>query len=281
MRADEFVARAGAWDPVAPLKLRREAPASASEWGSYSTARFLAGGPYDENSDSAVPCALKIPGAPFNSTLNVELLPLPLARRWQSIGLQFATEREINEMGFMDALAQSLDLVRLVRPLHGTVAGMCRSLHALLASGECFDVSYSDPSVPFTIFVSCPPVTENNRVERLAENVIHEALHLQLSLVESVEPLTVEGAENEPVFSPWREDGRTMRGLLHAVYVFSNLRYFWERVAMERPTSSSFASNRVEAIDREISSARHLLDRPSLTVAGRALAAGVGSHLFR
>lgn len=280
MRADAFVARAGAWDPVAPLELRREAPASASDWGSYSTARFLAGGPYGENPDSALLCTMEIPGAPFNSTLNVELLPLPLARRWQSIGLQFATERDIIEIGFMDALAQSLDLIRVVRPLHGTVAGMCRSLHVLLASGECFDVSFSDPSVPFTIFVSCPPATENNRVERLAENVIHEALHLQLSLVESVEPLIVEGAENEPVLSPWREGERTMRGLLHAVYVFSNLRYFWERVAMERPTSSSFARNRVEVIGQEISSAHHLLGNPSLTAAGRTLTTGVSSHLF-
>ena len=275
MRVIEFVAGACGWNPVAPLELRREALVSASEWESYSTARFLDGGLYDKNPDPAVLYTMEITGAPFNSTLSVELLPRSLARRWQSIGLLFATERDLNEIRFMDALAQSLDLIRLVQPLHGTVAGMCRSLHVLLASGECFDVSYSDPSLPFTIFVSCPPDTEKNRVERLAENVIHEALHLQLSLVERVEPLVVEGAEHEPVFSPWREGERTISGLLHAVYVFSNLRYFWKRVAMERSNSSVFARNRVEAIDQEMYSARLLLDRPSLTAAGRTLTTGV------
>ena len=114
-----------------------------------------------------------------------------------------------------------------------------------------------------------------NRVERLAENVIHEALHLQLSLVERVEPLIVDGAEHEPVVSPWKEGKRTMRGLLHAVYVFSNLRFFWKRVAMARPNSSSFASVRVETIDQEIASARHLLASPSLTGIGRSLTGSV------
>ena len=153
--------------------------------------------------------------------------------------------------------------------------GMCRSLHVLLAAGRDFDVSYSDPLVPFTIFVSCPPVKENNRVERLAENIVHEALHLQLTLVERVEPLIVDGAEDEPVLSPWKEGERTMRGLLHAVYVFSNLGYFWKRVATERPNSSSFAKKRVDTINHEIFSTCDFLDNPTLTGAGRSLATGI------
>ena len=172
----------------------------------------------------------------------------------------------------METLAKSLDLIRLVRPLHGTVAGMCRSLHVLLASCRHLDTSYSDPSLPFSIFVSCPPVTEKNRVERLAENVIHEALHLQLSLVERTEPLIIDGAQHELVFSPWKEGDRTMRGLLHAVYVFGNLRYFWKRVAANCPNSSTFAENHIETINQEMSSIHHLLDSPLLTATGRCLA---------
>lgn len=309
MRAEQFVAGTCGWDPVAPLELRREALASASGWKSYSTARFLSGlnetrlmgrgnnpparsvssppivpgvcttrrggGARDEPLDSTVLYATETTGAPFNSTMSVELLPSPLARRWQSIGLRFATEGDMDDLRFMEALAKSLDLIRLVPPLHGTLAGMCRSLHVLLASDRHFDVSYSDPSVPFTIFVSCPRVKENNRVERLAENIIHEALHLQLSLVERVEPLVVDGTENEPVLSPWKEGERTLPGLLHAAYVFSNLRCFWKRVAIAHPNSSSFARKRVEVIDQEIYSARHLVDSPSLTATGRSLATGV------
>ena len=310
MKADEFVAGACGWDPVAPVELRRKAIRKASEWQSYSTTQFLAGlqetrlldraqdglvptgrsqpfgpgeytahrgnGPCAENSDSTVRHTIDVSGSQFDSAMSVELLSSPLTQRWQSIGLNFATARDINDMRFMEALAKSLDLIRLVRPLHGTVVGMCRSLHVLLASCRHFDISYSDPSLPFSIFVSCPPVTAKNRVKRLAENVIHEALHLQLSLVERVEPLVViEGAEHELVFSPWKEGERTMRGLLHAVYVFSNLRCFWERVAVNRPNSSSFAESRIETINQEMSGACHLLDNPLLTATGRRLASSI------
>ena len=306
MKAGEYVPGTCSWDPVAPLRLRRQALKNVSEWRSYSTARFLDGlqetrllgrvqdghvpsvrsrpfgsgestahrgnGPCNENSNPTVLRTIDVGDSQFDSAMSVELLPSSLAERWQSIGLRFATENDMSDMRFMETLAKSLDLIRLVRPLHGTVAGMCRSLHVLLASCRHLDISYSDPSLPFSIFVSCPPVTEENRVERLAENVIHEALHLQLSLVERVEPLIIDGAEHELVFSPWKEGERTMRGLLHAVYVFGNLRCFWKRVAPNCPNSSIFAENRIETINQEMSSVRHLLDSPLLTATGRCLA---------
>ena len=306
MKAREYVAGACSWDPVAPLSLRRQALKNVSEWRSYTTAQFLDGlretrlsgrvrdghvpsvrsqpfgpgestasrgnGPCDEHSNPTVLRTIYDADSQFDSAMSVELLPSSLTERWQSIGLSFATESDISDMRFMESSAKSLDLIRLVRPLHATVAGMCRSLHVLLASCRHLDISYSDPSLPFSIFVSCPPVTEKNRVERLAENVIHEALHLQLSLVERVEPLIIDGAEHEQVFSPWKEGERTMRGLLHAVYVFGNLRYFWKRVAANCPNSSTFAENRIETINQEMSSVRHLLDSPLLTATGRCLA---------
>ena len=175
-------------------------------------------------------------------------------------------------MGFAETLAKSLDLIGTVRPLQGTIAGTCRSVHVLLPPAPDVDVSCSDPSLPHSIFVSCPPATEEDRVERLVENVAHEALHLQLSLVERLEPLVGEIPFEEPVFSPWRGEGRTVRGLLHAVYVFGNLRFFWGQVALIRPGSASFAGARIETIDGEMAAASHLLESRSLTPAGRRLA---------
>ena len=306
MKAGEYVAGACSWDPVAPLRLRRKALKKVSEWRSYSTAQFLDGlqetrllgrvqdghvprvrsqpfgpgecterrgsGPCDEPSNPTVLHTIDVADSQFDSAMSVELLPSSLTQRWQSIGLRFATESDISDMRFMETLAKSLDLIRLVRPLHGTVAGMCRSLHVLLASCRHLDISYSDPSLPFSIFISCPPAPEKNRVARLAENIIHEALHLQLSLVERVEPLVIYGAEHELLFSPWKEGERTMRGVLHAVYVFGNLRYFWKRVAANCPNSSTFAENRIETINQEMTSVRHLLDSPLLTATGRCVA---------
>ena len=77
-------------------------------------------------------------------------------------------------MGFAQMLAKSLDLIKMVRPLQGTIAGTCRSLHVLLPPAPDVDVSCSVPSLPCSIFVSCPPATEKVRVERLAENLVHE-----------------------------------------------------------------------------------------------------------
>ena len=207
-----------------------------------------------------------------DSGVNVELLPELSAGRWRDLGLRFATKADLNDMGFLEMFVKSLDLIRVVRPLQGTIAGMCRSLHVLLASGKDFDVSYSDPSLPFSIFVSCPLETERDRVERLAENVVHEALHLQLSLVESLEPLVTEVAEEELVFSPWKAESRTLRGLVDAVYVFGNLRHFWKRVALCVPGSSSFGRGRVEKIDNEMIEVAHLAESRFLTEAGRRMA---------
>ena len=205
--------------------------------------------------------------------MNVEVLPEEIADIWRTQGLRFATASESGDVGFLAVLAKSLDLIRLAPPLFGTVAGICRSLHVLLAPDRDFDLSFSDPRLPFSVFVSCPPVGEQDRVERLAENLVHEALHLQLSLVETVEPLVIDLPEEEPVFSPWKGEGRTVRGLLHAVYVFGNLRCFWKRIAATVSGSSSFANRRIETIEYEMAQALHLAESRSLTPAGRKLAA--------
>ena len=116
------------------------------------------------------------------------------------------------------------------------------------------------------------PPKNGTRVERLAESLVHEALHLQLSLVESVEKLVTDVPDEKPVVSPWKGDGRTVRGLLHAVYVFGNLRYFWQSMLSNAPDSSSFAVSRVETITAELARAVHLLESRSLTAAGRKMA---------
>ena len=167
--------------------------------------------------------------------MQVELLPEAVARGWRNLGLEFASVEEMSEAQFLQVLKKALELIRRVPPLHGTVAGLCRSLHLLVASGRGFDVSYSDPSLPFSVFVSCPSVTERDRVERLAENIVHEALHLQLTLVETVETLVTRRTGETSVFSPWKNERRTVRGLVHAVYVFGNLRCFWQQVAADLP----------------------------------------------
>ena len=266
MGPSEFIERPCGWDRQAPTRLRRQVFGDLSAWRSYSTSRFL---------DGLAPCVLhsvEFAEAVVGSGVNIELLPAMLAGRWRTLGHRFATGADMKEMGFLETMVKSLDLIAKVHPLQGTVAGVCRSLHVLLGSGRGIDTSFSAPSLPLSVFVSCPQAAERDRAERLAENLVHEALHLQLSLVERIEPLILDIPDEKPIFSPWKGEGRTARGLLHAVYVFGNLQYFWKFAASRFPASSSFAQARVETIDRQMADATHLLESGSLTAMGRRLA---------
>ena len=274
MRVDEFVEGPCRWQPRSPVRLRRQVLADASAWQSYSTAGRLAGAPpcvvraiplYESSSEPGM-------AAEMAAEMAVEWLPETLTGRWRALGLRFASEAAIGEMGFFETLARSIALIRMVSPLHGSVAGLCRCVHVLLASGEGVDVSYSDPALPFSVFVSCAGARTGAAVERLAESLVHEALHLQLSLVERVELLVFERANEKRLFSPWKQEMRDVRGLLHAVYVFGNLRCFWQRVASRSPQSSSFARSRIAAISEELAEVSTLARSRSLTRAGRLLA---------
>ena len=266
MRVSEFIEGPCRWDWRAPARLRKQVFGDASAWRSYSTARFLDG------SNPHILHTIGLSEHAADSAVSVERLSPVLVARWRSVGLRFASEADLSDMVFLRTLMSSLEFIGMDHSLEGTVAGLCRSLHVLVASGRDFDMSYSDPSLPLSVFVSCPLPTERNRVERLAENIVHEALHLQLSLVERVQPLVIDGPDEEPVFSPWKDELRTVRGLVHAVYVFGNLRHFWNGVASKRPESSSFAQTRIQTIDTEMAGAAHLAEQGSLTAAGRRLA---------
>jgi len=266
----EFVDTPCGWNPRTPADLREKAVSGISAWRSYSTARFL---------DGLAPTilhAIDLPDAPGDSGIRVELLPEPVARRWRSLGLRFATGTDLGGSDFPDILACALDLIRAAPPLRGTVTGLCRALHVLAVSGMDLDVSYSDPALPFSIFTSCTATAERNRVERLAENIAHEALHLQLTLVENTEPLVIEAPDKSLVFSPWKNKWRNVSGLVHAIYVFGNLRCFWERVSSELPEFASFARARIETIDGEMDAVRQFVTSDSLTATGQRL---VRSHL--
>ena len=268
MIVQEFVDRPGGWHHRAPTKLRNEAYDGGLEWRIYSTSRFL--GASDGAIHSVIPGVVPEDGP----KISVEILSDSLADHWRSMGLRFATAAEAEGLRFRELMVKAIALIREVDPFSGTVVTLCRSVHPLVAPHADTDVSYSDPALPFSVFVSAPPPAQPDAVERLAENLVHEALHLQLSLVERILPMVVSnpGGESEQVFSPWAGEGRTVRGLLHGVYVFGNLRCFWERVAEQVPAASGFSGDRIAVIEGQMIEASHLRLCAELTPAGRRLA---------
>ena len=196
------------------------------------------------------------------------------------MGLQLAKECELEDKIFMNALVDSLVLIQDNREIHATVTSMCRSLHPLISNDCKIDVSFSDPALPFSIFLSCPPVDTQYRVERLTESIVHEALHLQLSLVERAEPLIVKNTVETLVHSPWKGERRTLQGLLHGIYVFGNLRTFWTDVVNQRPQSAEFGKARVSAIKAEMLGVAHLIGSRNLTTSGHRLASSFLAPYF-
>jgi HEXXH motif-containing protein len=117
-------------------------------------------------------------------------------------------------------------LIHSVPSLERIVLECVRELLVLDAPDEWYDVSHSEPRWPNLIFVSLPPPTPVGDV-RLAEAIVHEAMHLNLSFFEQGTRVV---AEDRQLFSPWRLGPRPAAGVLHGVYVFASLLRFFENL---------------------------------------------------
>ncbi|MEZ5997055.1 MAG: FxsB family cyclophane-forming radical SAM/SPASM peptide maturase, partial [Hyphomonadaceae bacterium] len=132
-------------------------------------------------------------------------------------------------------------------------------------------VSFSDNSVPGALFVS---VWQGDRLidpYDLADSLIHEHRHQKLYLLERFVPMV--RSSTDLVISPWREDLRPPSGLLHAIFVFVELRRFWRHVRDEGPRRMrQRAIDQLEATDRNLDQAFATLATCPLSEAGEHLA---------
>lgn len=165
----------------------------------------------------------------------------------------------------MKIVRSAAALLMDVPDLAESAGSVVRVLHILRAEAG-YDVSHSEPTIPFSVFVSVPAPEEKDRVVRLAESIVHEAMHLQLTLVENVLPLVETDGEG---FSPWQGRNRPVRGLLHGLYVFSVIIRFMDFVAASRPDLRRKACQRRAEIEEEVASLENFSRH--LTAHGRAL----------
>jgi HEXXH motif-containing protein len=200
----------------------------------------------------------------------IEALPAAARVRYARHGLVFcAPDSAANSATRFRA---ALQRIGAVPSLYSTIAVYLRSLHVLQSPGAAIDVSHSDPAVPFSIFLSVPPDGQNGLL-RLTESIVHECMHLQLTLIEAELPLV--GAANAMAFSPWQQCARPLSGLLHGLYVFAVIDAFFEamdRSQMLSPCETTFIGKRHEEITREVALVDHLSTAEALTDAGRGLA---------
>ncbi|MBD0361465.1 MAG: FxsB family radical SAM/SPASM domain protein [Coleofasciculus sp. C3-bin4] len=128
-------------------------------------------------------------------------------------------------------------------------------------------VSFSDNSVPGTLYVSIRQGTGFIDPYNLADSIIHEHRHQKLYLLQRVVPLVEVDTPFVP--SPWREDLRPPSGLLHAVFVFTHLLEFWNYLVSEGPSHlKTHASEQVAIIRDRLKTAIPTLKGTRLTLAG-------------
>jgi len=170
-------------------------------------------------------------------------------------------------------LARAISTITQSQPLLGkAVAELVWSCHIVLAEDDDYDISYTDPIIPFSIFVSVPERQDQQSMLRVAENVIHETMHLQLTLFEGLCPL-IDIRNDRLMYSPWKQSERPAQGVLHGLYVFTVLRWFWQNFAKDvvDPAEEKFACRRVVEITDEVRLVHQLTDSPALTEAGTQL----------
>ena len=177
-------------------------------------------------------------------------MPASSRNRYERSGLVFP--RSVTAPAVVSAIRSAWSLVEAAPGLRAAVAAYLRSVHVLQPPGAEIDVSYSDPDVPFSVFLSIPAPGPRAAL-RLAESLVHECMHLHLTLIEAVLPLV--GDERASTFSPWMYRPRPLRGVLHGLYVFSAIDAFLrvlERSGLLGPDRAAFAARRRRQIAGEI-----------------------------
>lgn len=183
----------------------------------------------------------------------IEALKHESAVRYQEKGVRFYSPDEILHTAVLACIEDAIAVITEVPSLARTVAALVRCLHVIKPENEDYDVSFSEPNLPFSIFVSVPQERISNSELRVAEAIVHEAMHLQLTFIEQIVQLVL--CDSEEYFSPWRGEHRPAQGILHGLYVFAVIDSFianlQARSAMP-PKSGSYSRRRRGQIDKQM-----------------------------
>lgn len=208
----------------------------------------------------------------------LEILGEELTGRYEKSGVRLLSEDEISRAKISERLGEAIDSLRSVPTLFETVTALAISIHLIDSGDDSYDVSFSDPLVPFSMFVSVPGESAQACVLRVAESIVHEAMHLLLTLVEKVVPL-VDASENK-FYSPWRGEYRDARGILHALFVFRVVDSFLMKLQDGRARNvddAGYLCDRRRQIAEQVSEIRSFRECPEL----KSIGAEFVGHLLR
>ncbi len=150
---------------------------------------------------------------------------------------------------------------------------LVRSIHVLKQDDPEIDMSHSDPQIPFSIFVSvCDDATAISNL-RVAESILHEAMHLKLTILENIVPM-VKPFDGSLHFSPWRNQKRPAQGVLHGAFVFKAINDFYHGLLKNNvyhPEGQIFLLSRISEITGELNQLQSFGASKDLTSPGISL----------
>lgn len=205
----------------------------------------------------------------------VELLRSPAISQFSARGLDLCSAEELADGKSFKVISSALDMINKVQSLGDCIHSLVRSLHVLRPQDPSVDVSFSEPALPFSIFVSVPNIHSDQIAMRVAESIVHEAMHLLLSLVERSIPLVT--THEKKHYSPWRNQLREAGGLLHGMYVFRVI-FDWLGFFRETPVAAYAHHRRAQIREQLLGSNLPLLEA-SLNSNGAALARRIVANI--
>ncbi len=212
----------------------------------------------------------------YRGHTTLEYLPEPFfAEHYWNIGIRQQPPTENQLAHAIDTISNAYSYLEYCPSLCKIVNSLVLSVHILQGPDDDVDVSFSDPNVPLSVFISIPPKSRCNIVLRVCESIIHESMHLHLTLVEHQVSLI---ADNRDLMkSPWRDELRPPRGIIHGVYVFRAILEYFRSIEsrMKDPVVLNHVHRRTSQIQSELLAGLSSLQSAHLTNSGNALLANL------
>jgi|GEM_PF-6404645 len=176
---------------------------------------------------------------------------------------------------FLTVLDQAVDLIKIVMPAAlEEMAETAQYLSPIRPQGAETDTlpSFSSPALPGVIFVGIERADGKLLDARhLAESCVHEHLHNRLYLLDEALPLTIKRENPRKYFSPWKQTMRPVEGMLHGIYVFAHLAWFWRQAGEKVNGLTEYAAENVDQQIDQLKAATSDLDSDELTPTGQQI----------
>jgi hypothetical protein len=198
--------------------------------------------------------------------------PVPeLKSFYYECGLDPIEKQELLKEATSSKILNAFSTLKRVPDCYESVLGFVRSITIVQSEGPDYDTSYSHPNLPLSIFFSlCTDEDETSNL-RVAESILHEAMHLKLSLIEKSIQL-IKNPE-DTCFSPWRDEQRPIGGVLHGIFVFTAILNFYRQLLVFETNNIviEYLKLRCKNIEIEMSMIINFPDNGGLTIDGKTI----------